>query len=71
MKEKRVDYYLALASLFQILTIGFGSAFFTELIKEDPNEIVLYPTFTIAVVCAFGAFVYYSHANKLTKKLVL
>lgn len=49
MKHKRVDYYLAITSLIQVMMIGFGGAFASEVVDDAPRKIVLFAALPLAV----------------------
>jgi len=67
MKEKRVDVYLAKAGFCQLLVIGFGGSFLTELVNDArPTIAIISAAFTI--ISAIPLYRYYVKASHLSKK---
>lgn len=42
MKKVRITVLLSFVNLLQLMFLGFGGSFVTEIIKENSNELVLF-----------------------------
>lgn len=67
MKEKRVDVYLASASFFQLIFLGFGGTFAAELIKNQPSDSILLMSSLFAFILTFIIAYIYTQVFYLTK----
>jgi hypothetical protein len=67
MKEKRVDVLLSVASFIQLLFLGFGGAFVSELIKDKSEEGILYWSSFFALIFLICIIYLYSEVLFITK----
>ncbi len=61
MFKERVTVVVSVAQFAQLVFIGFGGSFVTELIKEDPNPSVLFWSSMFSLV--LGVFIGYLYAE--------
>jgi hypothetical protein len=68
MKEKKIDALLALASFSQLLLLGFGGAFASELISEYPREKVIYFGSMFSLIFLLATIYFYVTIFSLVNK---
>ena len=68
MKEKRIDIYLAKASSYFLLLVGFGGAFLNEILQDEPRMIVVITAFIFCLIVTASVVRLYAKAEALSKK---
>jgi len=69
MKEKRIDVYLAKASSYFLLLLGFGGAFLNEVLKEEARMVVAVTAGPVSVILLMEVARLYRKADNLSRKL--
>lgn len=67
MKEKEVDFYLAIAGGFQWACIATVGAFFTEVTQPDPRFEMTYLSALGMTISGVATLVFYAKAKHLIK----